>query len=171
MATYELSKQGIKALMNKLKRRANAVKQEAAFECSEYLLNFGYHAKFESGPNGTNGPGWSFYYAASWNQGLNDVNRSVISEGRKPFGDEAQGTFLNELQSKKGDRFVINEAALEDTIYVTNSVYYGKWLNDGGEIEWTVLGKSHPNHFLELCYAHLKSNINIIINNVKKEIQ
>jgi hypothetical protein len=66
---------------------------------------------------------------------------------------------------------VINEAALEDTIYVTNSVYYGKWLNDGGYLWWTHNKYSVPNHFLELCYAHLKSNINIIVNNVKKEIQ
>lgn len=156
--------------MNKLKRRVNAVKQETAFECSEYLLNFGYHAKLESGPNGTNGPGWSYYYAASWNQGLNEVNRSVIAPGRKPF-DEQQGAFLSDLEAKKGDRFIINEASLEDTIFVTNSVYYGKWLNDGGYLTWTATGSAHPNHFLELCHAHLKSNINIIVKNVKKEIQ
>jgi hypothetical protein len=167
VATFHLNAAGRKAVMEKLKRRVNAVKQETAFECSEYLLNFGYHAKLESGPDSKNGPGWSFYYAASWNQGLNKVNRSIISPGRKPF-DEKGGVFFSVLESKKGDRFIINEAAVEDTIFVTNSVYYGKWLNDGGELPWTFLVYSHPNRFLELCYAHLKSNISIIVKNARK---
>lgn len=185
MVKHNFDKKGIKEVIDKLKRRANAVKQECAFECSEYLLNFGYHID-GGGPNDPS-PGYTGYYAANWNQSLNVVDRTLVgggaggedipfanessSGGRRPF-DDIQGRFLTVVNDKKGDRFVINEADLADVIYVSNPVYYGRWLNDGGELQWTFSGKSQPNRFLELCQAHLESKTlhNSIIRKVKKEI-
>lgn len=185
MAKFKLDKNGIKAVTDKMRRRANAVKQEFAFECSEYLLNFGYHVDGGS-PNDTS-PGFTGYYAANWNQGINVVNRDIIGgglggddvpfgdsasvSGRSPFDDTA-GRFFSVLSQKKGDRYIINEAQITDTIFVTNSVYYGKWLNDGGTLGWTFAGRSQPNRFLELCFAHLnKASVRRkIISTVKKDV-
>lgn len=184
MAKYTLDKNGIKALTDKLRRRANAVKQEFAFECSEYLLNFGYHID-GGGPNDTS-PGFTGYYAANWNQSLNVVNRDIIggasgdddipfgdtaTSGRRNFDDVA-GRFLSVLSQKKGEMYVINEAHLNDTVFVTNSVAYGKWLNEGGTLDWTFAGKSQPNRFLELCFAHLnKASVRKkVISTVKKDV-
>ena len=53
---------------------------------------------------------------------------------------------------------VINTANFGQSIYVTNSVYYGKWLNDGGYLDPTYTKSSHPNRFIEQCLDHIEQN-------------
>lgn len=170
MAIYKLNKAGRNAITEKIKRRINAVKQETAARCYQYLLDFGYHAVLDSGPGGKNGPGWSGYYAANWNLGINTPDISVVTPERN-FFDEEKGAFLPVLYNKMGDFSVVNKSQFDDTVFVTNSVYYGKWLNDGGFEFLTSVHESHPNRFMELCQAYLEKNISVIIKAVKDQVQ
>lgn len=171
MATFKLDKKGIAGIASLCRRRALAVKQETAGEAFRYLVNFGYHSFLMSGPNGKNGPGWSYYYAANWNCSLNTVDKSVITPEREP--NEEEGAYQAELGAKQSGEGTdaIAEAKFEDVIYVTNSVYYGRWLNDGGSEFRTHNTESHPNRFLELCESHLQGRMIDIVANAKRQVR
>lgn len=165
MATFHLNAAGRKAVIDKLKYRVNAVKKETAKTAWDYLVNFGYHSFRLGGPNARS-VGWSDYYAANWNQGLESPNITVITPERAY--DEEEGAFSDVAWDKAEDYSIINEAMPSDTIFVTNSVWYGKWLNDGGFDTRTFTKESHPNRFMELCHSHLHKNISVIVKNARK---
>lgn len=64
---------------------------------------------------------------------MNGIDGGVLTPERDPF-DEPAGSYAGDLMAKQMDYglSVISKAEFGDTIYVTNSVYYGKWLNEGG---------------------------------------
>lgn len=163
-----LGKEGIALIEKKCRDRTRALLQTVASEAADYLLNFGYHAFLESGPG--KAPGWSYYYAANWNCSVGSVDRSIITPERDPF-DEDEKAYEGDLYSKiddlKGNGF--KDAKFEDTLYVTNSVYYGKWLNEGGTEFLTHQNESKPNRFIELCEGYLKDKMSEFVRAVKEE--
>ncbi len=171
MATIKLNKKGIQRIERLCRRRVTALQHEFAYQANRYLLNFGYHSFLDSGPNANNGPGWSYYYAANWNVSVNGIDGSVIAPERDPF-DEPAGSFSGDLMEKQMDYgiSVISKAEFGETIYVTNSVYYGKWLNEGGTEFLTHNNVSRPNRFIELCEAFLRDEAKgLVISTRKKE--
>lgn len=171
MATIKLNKKGIQRIERLCRRRVTALQHEFAYQANRYLLNFGYHSFLDSGPNANNGPGWSYYYAANWNVSVNGIDGSVIAPERDPF-DEPAGSFSGDLMEKQMDYgiSVISKAEFGEIIYVTNSVYYGKWLNEGGTEFLTHNNVSRPNRFIELCEAFLRAEAKgLVISTRKKE--
>ncbi len=170
MAVYRLDRKGIDAVARKLRRRLVAVRNSTAEAAWRYFVNFGYHAYLESGPDGKNSPGWSFYYAANWNKSVGAPNTSVIS-GKRSTEDKEFGEYAAELSAKKAAPPLKDAANISDNIYVTNSVHYGKWLNDGGVSDLTFTKKSHPNRFIELCKSYLENNSSAIVKNVIEQVK
>lgn len=168
MAIYKLNSSSIRKIQQKLENRANAVKVGAAKHAEWFLLNFGYHAKLESGPFGVNWFGWSGYYALNWNVSKNQPDFSITIPLRNSLNEKRQ-RFTSELSAKQNnvDQY-FKDIAIDDSIYVLNSVYYGKWLNNGGLLMNTVVMTSHPNRFMELCEAHVKSEMKKIVTKAKK---
>lgn len=164
-----LNKTGIAAIEKKCRRRAQSLMQVIAESAAGYLMNFGYHSLMLSGPD-SRSPGWSAYYAANWNCSVGSVDRTVIIPARDPF-DEEKNAFVGDLYEKidrlNGRPF--RGAKFGDSLYVTNSVYYGKWLNDGGVGFLTHNNESHPNRFIELCTAYLKDETQQMIRMVREE--
>ena len=165
-----LNKKGIELIKKRCETRVAGLLQIMAWEAARYLLDFGYHAFLGSGPNSTNGPGWSYYYAANWNCSVGSIDRSVIMPERDPF-DEKSGAYAGDLGTKQDDlrRNPFTDAKVGDVLYVTNSVYYGKWLNEGGTEFLTHQNDSKPNRFMELCEAYLRDKMSDFIRYVKEE--
>lgn len=164
-----LNKKGVAIIEKMCRDRVTGVLQLVATEAADYLLNFGYHAFLNSGPNGGEGPGWSWYYAANWNVAIGSPDNSVITPERDPFAEDEKAyevdlyEKLDELKEKP-----FKDAKIDDVLYVTNSVYYGKWLNDGGTEFLTHLNEAKPNRFIELCEAYLKDKMNDFIKEIKE---
>ena len=167
MARYAFNKANIRKLLNKAQQRVRRLQQKTAGNAMDYLVNFGYHAKNESGPNGAGGgAGWSFYYAANWNYGVDSPNTSVITPYRPDNAEAAAyAADLADAQAQKPPE------PGGKTMFVTNSVGYGRWLNDGGENEGTFVGMSQPNRFLELCEEHIRRTVRENLKIVKDEVK
>ena len=165
----KLDKSGIAKIRELCEKRVAAVKQQCAIQAMDYLLNFGYHSTLPSGP-GTEA-GYSYYYAANWNASVSVINTSVLTPERDPF-DEQPGAYQAELAAKQSDLMisVISETDVEKSVFVTNSVYYGKWLNDGGTEFLTHNTESYPNRFVELCTAHVTASVDGIIKEVIRNV-
>ena len=170
MATIRLDKKGIRQIEKLCKRRVAALQREFAYRANRYLLDFGYHSFLASGPNANNGPGWSYYYAANWNVSVNGIDGGVLTPERDPF-DEPAGSYAGDLMAKQMDYglSVISKAEFGDTIYVTNSDYYGKWLNEGGTEFLTHNTESRPNRFIELCEAFLRDEAKDLVISIRKK--
>jgi hypothetical protein len=167
----KLDKSGVVKIRKLCEDRVNAVKEQCAISAMEYLLNFGYHAVAVSGPGRS--PGYSYYYAANWNASVSVIDTSVITPERDPF-DEQKGEYVMELTAKQSDLMisVIQQSDIEKSVFVTNSVYYGKWLNDGGSAEFlTYNNDSAPNRFIELCTAHITTSVNGIVQEVIRNVK
>ncbi len=165
MATFKLNDKGLKSLQAVMQKRTAEVQRQIALGAYWYLLEFGYHASLASGPYGVNGPGWSDYYAANWNISVGEPIRKVIKPVRSELKAERE-QFMAQLSAKR-------EISLKNIppgipVFVTNCVYYGKWLNDGGFLANTFKKKSSPNRFMELCLAAAKNNADNVIRNVAK---
>lgn len=165
-----LGKKAIGHIEKKCRERVTAMLEEIAKEAAAYLLNFGYHAFLRSGPDSGDGPGWSWYYAANWNVAVGSPDRSVITPERDPF-DEEEKAYELELYEKLDalNGRIFEDTKFGDTLFVTNSVYYGKWLNEGGTEFLAHLNEAKPNRFIELCEAHLRNEIPRLIRMVKGE--
>lgn len=166
----KLDKNGIAKIKQLCERRVIAVRQEFALEAMKYLTHFGYHATQDCGPGKLSG--YSFYYAANWNASISVINESVITPERDPF-DEKYAAFQSQLESKQNglmESVIRQRQDIETRIFVTNSVSYGRWLNDGGVSFLTHVTESQPNRFLELCHDHLTAVTNSIVLKVKREI-
>jgi hypothetical protein len=169
MAVYKLNSAGIKALADKLRRRIVAVRNMTAEEAYAYWVKFGYHAKIESGPFCKNGPGWSFYYAANWNKAVGAPDESVISPERNE--DMPIASYKSSLERKITAPPLKDADNIRHNVFVTNSVWYGRWLNDGGTAVGTFIRRSQPNRFIELCEEHLQNHSGDIIKKVITEVR
>ena len=172
MGKFKLDKAGVGKIRSLLRGQVAKVEKKLAAEAYYFFVNFGYHSVYPSGPfmSPESEQGWSEYYAANWNIGVGTPDFSVIQPPRK-INEEADKYIGELIEVKDDDRYirVINNANFDDSIYVTNSVYYGKWLNDGGFLAPTFTKYSHPNRFIELCIDHIE-NISVkVIEQTAKE--
>lgn len=167
MARHAFNKANVQKLLHKAIRRVHRLQQKTAGDAMDYLVRFGYHAKNESGPDGAGGgAGWSFYYAANWNYGLGSPNTSVITPYRPDNAEAA--AYASELAEAESRKVPESDG---EAMFVTNSVHYGRWLNDGGENEGTFVGMSQPNRFLELCEEHIRRTVRENLKVVKDEVK
>ena len=170
----KLDKSGIDKIRKLCEKRVTAVMQNCAIETMKYLTNFGYHVKHKAGPYGENGPGWTWHYAASWEASVNQVNVTIVTPSRNPLNDPTEGRYAPEWEEKTNNLCIstIRQAKLSDTIFVVNPQYYGRWLNDGGELQFTYWKTNdQPNRFMELCEAHFSATVDGIVREVKKTVQ
>ena len=172
MGRFKLDKVGVGKIRAMLEHQVAQTQKKLAGEAYYFFTNFGYHSVHPSGPFmfPEEEQGWTEYYAANWNIGIEAPDISVIQPPREI--DDYKDRFIDELIAvKTNDRYigVINTAKTGQTIFVTNSVYYGKWLNDGGRRYDTYTIDSHPNRFIEQCIDHIEQNADRIVNQVAKE--
>lgn len=165
MGKFKLDKNGIKKIQTMLKNQTAKVEKQLAVAAYDYFLNFAYHVKGAGPKNG--GGGYSLYYLANWNCCLNAIDNSVISPPR-PVRDATAGQYGNSIARKKA-AVATQSAVCGDSISVTNSVYYGPWLNNGGTLDETHQVESEPNRFIELCVDHVENSVEKIVKQVKKE--
>jgi hypothetical protein len=165
MARFKLDKNGISRLRKHLKSQVVKVEQKMAREAYDYFLNFGYHV--DGGGVEIGGGGYSLYYVANWNCAINERDTSVISP-RRSINDAKPNEFEAMIDPDKALR-VSKDLKCGDSISVTNSVYYGPWLNHGGVLSATYNKISAPNRFLEQCRAHIEANSKYIIRQTAKE--
>lgn len=164
--TYNLDKSGIKQIEDLIRKRILSVKKETALSAFDFLLNFGYHAVLKPMPYDID-KGWTWYYAANWNIGVGSIDMSVIDPMR-PIDHEYPEEYRPEWSDKKNNNGMLSKIDLEKAVYVTNSVYYGPWLNNGNiPSNSTFWRKSKPNRFIEHCESNLRRSIPGIIRKVK----
>lgn len=165
---YPLNKKGISQIEAMCRKRVLLLQEKLAEAAMDYLLHFGYHSFLGSGPNAKNGPGWSAYYAANWNCSVGSIDRSVITPERDPFNEKAEA-YLGDLYEKEEmSEGFFDKAKFGEQLFVTNSVYYGKWLNDGGVEFLSHNTDSNPNRFVELCNAYLNDKLKDLIREIKE---
>jgi hypothetical protein len=163
---YELNKGGIEKLKAMMEKRFCTLKKEASVTAFEFLINFGYHAVFNPQPYDID-KGWTWYYAANWNVGVGSIDRSVIVP-KRPVDHKYPEEYRAEWSDNKNKTKDFSALDIGKTIYVTNSVYYGKWLNDGGfQLRDTFWIVSKPNRFIEQCESHLSKKLPGIIRKAK----
>lgn len=183
MGTVKLDQAGLKQLRHMMEQRVLLVQMELAREAMYFLLNFGYHALQHNHPGpfkkNESEQGWTEYYAANWNIGIGTPDQSVLSPEREVVEPPDQADkYTGELFTFKQNGYydgVISTVKKGQSIFVTNSVYYGQWLNDGGFLEPTYVGRvlhreSVPNRFIELCRDHLDGQKDRIIKESKEAI-
>lgn len=165
---YSLDKKGIAQIKAMMKKRTLHIVALLATEAFDYLLHFGYHATTGGGPDRRYGPGWSAYYAVNWNCGIGTPNLSVLLPERDVFNEKATA-YLADLYEKDGTvNGAFDNATFGKQLFVTNSVYYGQWLNEGGVEFLTHNTESLPNRFIELCNAHLLGKVDELIKEIKE---
>ena len=172
MGKFKLDKRGVEKIRAMLQHQVAQVEKKLAGEAFYFFTEFGYHSVNPSGPfmSPEYKQGWSEYYAANWNIGIDSPDISVIYPPREI--DEQPDKYIDDLIAVKTNNHylsVINTANFGQSIYVTNSVYYGKWLNDGGYLDPTYTKSSHPNRFIEQCLDHIEQNADRIVKQVAKE--
>lgn len=182
-----------KDLKKVMGRALVTIQADHAYYASRYLLSFGYHAKgkpkpwtmfksairssggrggfardyYESGNVGPAdmGDGWSLFYAINWRIGIGTPDLTV-GPGRRAF-DEKRNRFAQYMPVS----FSLATSSLQEfsragklgRIHLTNSVWYGDWLNRGGyELEGTFLKVSAPNRFIERCDDYLRRRSRMI---------
>lgn len=175
MAVIRLNKKNIAKIRRMMEKRISLVKKLMAYQAARYLVEFEYHAKWTPQPWGQNIHGWTDYYAASWNIGIGSENLSFILPPRQWQGKgEPAGAFTyawNRTANADYGWNTINSAKPGETVFVTNPVYYGSWLNNGGFLHETFLRQSRPNRFIELCRDFIDGRLDNIIKTAKEEVQ
>ena len=171
MARYAFNKANVRKLLNKAQRRVIRLQQKSAKNAMDYLVYFGYHVHWKSGPWLSKGAGWTWFYAANWNYGLGTPDSSVISPYR-PVNDPIEKHYSAEWNKKANEIKKLPETDGRSTLFVTNSVYYGRWLNDGGFLYNTYWEQNdQPNRFLELCAEYLRRNAAAALKEAKDEVK
>ena len=167
MGKFKLDEAGIRKIRDMLETQVRNVNRLAATEAYEYLIDFGYHAIWDSGERDDD-PGWSFYTAANWNCSINVADKSYLVPERKiTDGGEDYGSRESSIDLNKA-RTVFESVKVGDSLFVTNTSPYIKVLNDGGESKDLYLKRSRPNHFMELAEAHIKDVAEEIIKITEK---
>ena len=165
MGNFKLDKRGVGKIRSMLKHQVAQVQKKLAREAYDYFLDFGYHK--DGGGVEWGGGGWSLYYLSNWNVGINQIDITVTPPVRIP----SQHNYRGNVDYEKA-KWITDEAEFGDTITVTNSVRYGRVLNDGGFFD-EVGEFDHefciPNHFIEQCLDHIEQNAENIVKQVAKE--
>lgn len=168
MGRFPLNDANIKRITEMLEHQINEVKKRCAAEAYEYLIDWGYHAVFDSGEKGQNESGWSFYTAANWNCSINVVDKSMLSPKRSIEGSgEDFASREGEIDFYKA-RTVFESVKTQDHLFVTNTSPWISVLNDGGSSMDLFVKNSKPNHFMEKTQDHLKDVVEEVIKIVNK---
>lgn len=172
-------------LSRTMRRAVVTVQADHAYYATRYLLSFGYHAKGAPKPwtmfkaeikrsggrtqfandhyGGGIGPadmgdGWSLFYAINWRVGIGSAD-TTVGPGTRRY-DEKRNRFAQYMSVS----WSLAISKLQDfsaqgklgRVHVTNSTWYGDWLNRGGyELDGTFLKVSAPNRFIEKCDDYL----------------
>ncbi len=165
MGTFKLDRNGINKIRQHLHRQVLTVQKALACEAYDYFLNFEYH--IDGGGVAPGGGGWSLYYLANWKCAVNGIDATVIQPERS-IRRASAGAYDYAIDQLKATR-ICSDAQYGDSISITNSVYYGDWLNRGGLLPQTHQKTSKPNRFIELCVAHIHDSAKDIVKNIAQK--
>jgi len=163
MGTFPLNPRNIQRIKSMLETQVYNASKRFAKEAYYYFTHFYYNV------NGgmeldSEGGGWTLYYVSNWNISVNGIDTSVFPAEREIIKDK----YKSNIDYTKAENFLRDKTS--GMICVTNSVYYGSTLNNGGVLEsgiTTVTVK--PNRFVERCNAHLINNSVLILKGIEKE--
>ena len=160
MGKFKLDKSGVEKIRQMLEGQVAEVEKRLACTAYDYFMNFAY--KIDGGGVQDGGGGWTLYYLSNWNVCINGIDFSVF-----PAERDAKKGYRENINREKA-KTVTEGVVCGDTITVTNSVWYGADLNNGG-LYRSDDRNTKPNRFIELCQGHIKDNVNIIIKQVAKD--
>ena len=173
MGRFRLDARGVAKIRSMLEHQVARTQAKLACETYDFFVNFAY--KKDGGGVKEGGDGYTLYYLANWNVGINEINETVSPPIRIPMdGDGNVNVYSVDREKAK---WLTEAAECGDTISVTNSVDYGPVLNDGGFFNDVYIGGGdhkeddfcEPNRFVEQCLDHIEQNANRIIKQVAKE--
>lgn len=157
-----------------LKAQVVRVQRQLAANALNYFRNFRYHAWH----NGGYSKGYSYWYATHWRVWHDSPGVDGTANGRSHY---------NETKFHYGSDFprpITGDAPLDDVAagkavfghktYITNSVGYGPWLNNGGWFGGTYWNDimrmpAVPLHFVEKNFDGIKNTIHLVAARVRKE--
>lgn len=162
MGTFPLNKRNCKRIGKMLEAQMDNAQKRFANEAYFYLTHFKYSLSggldYQS-----EGGGWSLYFVSNWNVSIGKIDKSVHPAVRVAI----PGLYRKNIKYGKAEEtFTLRKNNINDTLYVTNSVYYGKILNNGGSFP---NGECYPNRFIELCQAHLINMKDQLLKGIDKE--
>lgn len=163
MGSFKFNKGGIRKIEKMLKHQITAVQKKTAIKAYGYFINFTYKAT-TGGTSGAPG-GWTWNYVANWNVSVGSAKNQINTFPDRDSVSDQVGYFADQIDPEKAIS-VTKRVGFERSIFVTNSVEYGKVLNDGGVYQNHDFA---PNRFLEGCLAHLAGNMKNIIHEVQQE--
>ena len=164
MGRFKLNKTGIAKVRKMLRHQVAEVQKAFAVNAYTFLVDFDYHV--DGGSQGTGPGGWSFYYVANWNCKVSGIDKSVITPPRA-WSEEYQ-KFAGKVDRQKIFTVTPN-LTCGKRISITNSVWYGPILNDGGSDPRFHAESSRPNRFLEQCLNHLEDMAPTLIKDVEED--
>lgn len=170
MGRIKFNKTGITKIQSLFQYQVLQMQKRCAELSYTYLTQFGYHVERAKEFESKYGGGYSFYYVANWNVGVGCADTSVISPERHVDND-IYGRFSDIIAAKGKDyvQTVTDGILFGSSITVTNSVYYGKWLNYGGYLKETFAKNSTPNYFIEQCYEFVKDNVKVVAQRLNRD--
>ena len=151
MGRFKLTHGGVNRIKQHLKNQVAFAQRELAASAFDYFVNFEYHARLSPKPMAGPG-GWSLFYVANWNAAIGNPDTSIIVPYRRK--DEEPDAYAGNLKDEEYARGKLAELQAGQKCYVTNSVNYGPWLNNGGFLDGTFAQTSRPNRFMELGKAY-----------------
>lgn len=163
MGRFKFDQSGIRKIERMLKHQITAVQKKTAIKAYGYFSNFTYKAT-TGGKSGEPG-GWTWNYVANWNVSVDNADTSVSTFPDRDSVADQIGYFADQIDPQKAVT-VTQNLEFGKSVFVTNSVDYGRALNDGGVYQ------NHdftPNRFLEGCLGHLAGNMKKIIQEVARE--
>ena len=168
MGKFRLDSRGIEKIRSMLKNQVKNTEKKLACETYDFFVNFAY--KKDGGGIKAGGDGYTLYYLSNWNVGINGIDTSVTPPYRITVSDGNRNIYP--VDREKANR-ITESLTFGDSISVTNSVWYGPILNDGGFFDDVGSNKIDdfciPNRFMEQCIDHIEQNAERIIRQVKKE--
>lgn len=162
MGTFPLNKRNCKRIGKMLEAQMDNAQKRFANEAYFFLTHFDYSLDGGSENEGQGG-GYTLYYVSNWNVSIGKVDESVKPKERVLEEERYRG---NIDYGKADNKFTLRKNNIKDTLYVTNSVYYGKTLNSGGYFENAICA---PNRFIERCQAHLINMKDQLLKGIDKD--
>lgn len=164
MGKFKLDKAGVNKIRKMLCGQVANVEKKLACEAYDFFLNFGYHKEGSGIQDG--GGGWTFYYLSNWNVTVNGADFSYTPDTRFSNDD-----YWNNVDREKAKRNT-QDVQCGDSITVTNGVWYGGILNDGGVFPDGGNPENNmcePNRFMEQCIDHIENITVKVIEQTAKE--
>lgn len=162
MGTFPLNKRNCKRIGKMLEAQMDNAQKRFANEAYFFFTHFDY--SLEGGnQNQSQGEGYTLYFVSNWNVSIGKVDESVHPKDRI-LKEELYRKNIN--YGKADEKFTLRKNNVKDILYVTNSVYYGKTLNNGGYFENSICV---PNRFIERCQAHLINMKDQLLHGIDKE--